>query len=65
MKHGNWYHLGTFADFCKVNLIQFHPGEPQDLAYALLAYVPNFTQGKVGMLLQKHGIAGVQEIGFL
>jgi hypothetical protein len=43
--HGNWYHLGTFADFSEVNLIQLHPGEPEDIAYGLVAYIPSFPQG--------------------
>jgi hypothetical protein len=44
----------------QADMIQFHPGEPEDLAYALVAYVPNFTQGKHVLILEGTTIAGTE-----
>ena len=38
----------------------FHPGEPQHLAYALVAYISNLTEGKHVLILEGTSIAGTE-----
>ncbi|HEX4030029.1 MAG TPA: hypothetical protein VHX20_06665 [Terracidiphilus sp.] len=40
--------------------IPFHPGEPQHLAYALVAYVPNLREGTHVLILEGTSIAGTE-----
>ena len=42
------------------DLVKYHPGQPEDLAYALISYVPNFTQGKHVLVLEGTSIAGTE-----
>jgi hypothetical protein len=43
-----------------VDLVKFHPGEPEGLAYALVAYVPNLSPGKHVLILEGTTIAGTE-----
>lgn len=42
------------------DLVKYHPGQPEDLAYALIAFVPNSTQGKHILILEGTSIAGTE-----
>jgi hypothetical protein len=42
------------------DVVRYHPGEPEDLAYALISYVPNFTQDKHVLILEGTSIAGTE-----
>jgi hypothetical protein len=42
------------------DLVKYHPGQPEDLAYAVISYVPNFTQGKHVLILEGTSIAGTE-----
>lgn len=42
------------------DFVKYHPGQPEDLAYALISYVPNFTQGKHVLIMEGTSIAGTE-----
>lgn len=42
------------------NSIPFHPGQPEHLAYALAAYVPNLREGRHVLILEGTSIAGTK-----